>query len=123
MKYSNSFTYDLSIGEETETWVSELFSGKIKAEVKTDFIAHKTGNIYIEVISRNKPSGISTTTAHFWIYKITGLDIAVIISTTKLKDIVRKYHKLNGYKKGGDNDTSSGVLIPIKSLFECEYSE
>ena len=118
MKYSNSFTYDLSIGEKAETWISEIFNGVIKAEVKTDFLAHKTGNIYIEVYSRGKQSGISLTTAEYWIIKINEIDITIIVSTQKLKEIVRKYFTLNGYKKGGDNDTSLGVLIPIKSLFE-----
>jgi hypothetical protein len=118
MKYSNSFTYDLTIGEEAETWISEIFNGKIKAEVKTDFIAYKTGNIYIEVFSRGKPSGISTSTAQYWIFKLDKIEITLIVGIDKLKAIVKKYHKLNGYKLGGDNDTSKGVLIPIKSLFE-----
>jgi hypothetical protein len=110
MKYSSSFTYDLHLGEQAETWAKELF-GSCKVEVKNDSMAHKTGNMFIEVYSRNKPSGISTTEADYWLYKIN--DSAIIISTPKLKELVRKFYRENGFTKGGDSDTSLGVLVPL----------
>lgn len=112
MKYSSSFTYDLHVGTQAEDWVHSLF-GNAKVEVKTDSMADKTGNMYIEVYSRGKPSGISTTTAEYWIYIIEYSGAAIIIPTDRLKQLVRKCHGLNGYKKGGDNDTSLGVLVPL----------
>lgn len=113
MKYSSSFTYDLHVGTLAEDWVNELFNGKFKVEVKSDSMAHSTGNVFIEVFSRDKPSGISTTTADFWIYRIEKLSSAIIIPIDRLKYLVKKHHQINGFKLGGDNNTSKGVLIPL----------
>lgn len=113
MKYSSSFTYDLHIGTLSEDWANDLFNGKIKAEVKSDSMAHKTGNVFIEVYSRGKLSGISTTTAEYWIYKIEKNGSAIIVPVERLKSLVKKHHALNGFKEGGDNNTSKGVLVPI----------
>lgn len=112
MKYSSSFTYDLHVGEYAESWAKGLFSNT-KVEVKTDSLAHKTGNAYIEVYSRGKASGISTTEADYWIYKIESSGSAIVIPVSRLKELVRKYHQLNGFTKGGDDDTSLGVLVPL----------
>ena len=115
MKYSSSFTYDLHLGEQAEDWAKELF-GNTKVEVKTDAKAQETGNMFIEVYSRNIPSGISTTTADYWVYRIEGKGTAIIISTKRLRQIVKETYKLNGFTKGGDNDTSLGVLVPLVNL-------
>ncbi len=70
MKYSSSFTHDLNFGESGEDWVNEIFAKGKKVEVKTDRMTHKTGNVFIEYESRGKPSGIATTDADYWVYKI-----------------------------------------------------
>jgi len=120
MKYSSSFYYDLELGESSETWLNELFSDGKKIEVKTDLMADKTKNIYIEIYSRGKKSGLSTTEAEYWIFKLT--NVSIIISTINLKEIVRHCFSINGFKKGGDNDTSLGVLVPINLLFNENIS-
>ena len=112
MKYSSSFTYDLHLGEQAEDWAKELF-GNAKIEVKLDSMAHKTGNMFIEVYSRNKPSGISTTEADYWVYKFSNSGTAIVISTQRLKELVRKFYRENGFTEGGDNNTSLGVLVPL----------
>jgi len=117
MKYSSSFTYDLHLGEYAEDWAKDLFDGSKKVEVKSDSMAHRTGNIFVEVYSRGKQSGISTTTADFWIYKIENNDSAIIIPTNRLKSLVKKYYNGN-FTKGGDDNTSLGVLIPISEIFK-----
>lgn len=119
MKYSSSFTYDLELGENAEDWVFKLFHGKEKIEVKTDFIAHKTGNIFIEYESRGKPSGIATTTARYWVYRVESADSAIIVSVERLKEVCRDFYKKGEHKTlGGDNNTSKGVLLPIAELFK-----
>jgi hypothetical protein len=121
MKYSSSFYYDLELGEKSETWLNELFSDGKKIEVKTDLMADKTKNIYIEIYSRGKKSGLTTTQAEYWIFKLS--NVSIIISTKTLKEIVRHCFNINGYKKGGDNDTSLGVLVPINLLFNENISD
>ena len=117
MKYSNSFTYDLAFGEIAEDWVKKLLSNGFKVEVKNDRLIHKTGNLFFEYESRGKPSGLATTTAEYWIYRIDELDISFIFPTKVLKQVCRVYYKENSYlKNGGDNNSSKGFLIPLTKL-------
>lgn len=118
MKYSSNFNYDLDFGERTEDWINDLFRDGKKIEVKTDRMAHITGNIYVEVYSRGKPSGISTTKANYWVFKIEEKDYAIIVNVEKLRDICRVMVQINGFTYGGDNDTSKGILIPINLIIQ-----
>ena len=119
MKYSSSFTHDLNFGESGEDWVNEIFTKGKKVEVKTDRLTHKTGNVFIEYESRGKPSGIATTDADYWVYKIDEVGFAIIFEVEILKAKLRKYYTDGMYlKKGGDNDTSKGFLVPIIQLFK-----
>lgn len=116
MKHSNSFYYDLDFGEKAEDWVKEIFSDGTKVEVKFDRMAHLTGNLFVEVYSRGKESGISTTKANYWIFRIQEKSYALIVNTEKLKELCRIVHQTDGLVRGGDNNTSYGVLIPIKLI-------
>ncbi|MEY4282253.1 MAG: uncultured phage MedDCM-OCT-S30-C28 [Bacteroidota bacterium] len=119
MKYSSSFSHDLAFGEQAEDWVNDLFNNpsKIKIEVKHDRIAHKTGNVFIEYESRGQKSGIATTDADYWIYKIERTNCSIILPTDYLKNRLRNYYQLDMYKSnGGDDNTSKGFLVPISVL-------
>ena len=117
MKYSSSFTHDLNFGEKAEDWVNELFSNGKLIEVKNDRLIHKTGNLFIEYESRDKPSGLATTTADYWIYRMSELDSSLILPTKALKEVCRVYFKQSIFlKNGGDNNTSKGFLIPLTRL-------
>ena len=117
MKYSSSFTHDLNFGEKAEDWINELFSNGKHIEVKNDRLIHKTGNLFIEYESRNKPSGLAITTAEYWIYRLSELDSALIFPTKALKQVCRVYYKEKLYlKNGGDNNSSKGFLIPLTKL-------
>ncbi len=118
MNYNSDFRYDLEFGVlEGETWFEQIVSNK-KFEVKTDRQSAKTGNIYIEYESRGKPSGIATTQADYWVYKITDVK-AIVIATDELKRVVKQLvleQKARANVRGGDNNTSVGVLVKIKDL-------
>lgn len=116
MKHSNSFYYDLDFAEKAEDWVKAIFTNGFKIEVKYDRMAHLTGRIYVEVYSRHKPSGISTTQAHYWIFVIDKKDYALIVNTEKLKELCRLAYQVHGLTKGGDENTSQGILIPINQI-------
>ena len=117
MKYSSSFSHDLNFGEKAEDWINELFSNGKLLEVKNDRMIHKTGNLFIEYESRDKPSGLATTTADYWIYRMSELDSSLILPTKALKEVCRVYFKQNIFIKNGvDNNTSKGFLIPLTRL-------
>lgn len=124
MKYSNSFTHDLALGEEAEDWVKKLLTNGFKIEVKNDQIIHKTGNLFIEYESRGKSSGIATTTADYWIYRMNKLDSSLTLPVSLLRDVCRLYFKKQIHlKKGGDNNTSKGFVVPLIKLLNdiAEY--
>jgi len=128
MEYNNDFKYDLKLGQQGETIIAELLNDAT-IEVKTDFIAAKTGNVYIEYQSRGKLSGIATSEAKYWIYIIlkantprkhfNSKDIETILffRIEDLKEKCRNWLRQNEPKKGGDYNSSLGCLISIKELF------
>ena len=74
IKFNNDYRYDFKT------------SDKIKYEVKTDELSLKTNNLFIEFESYKKPSGISSTKAHYYIFSDT-IDY-YLIETQKLKTIL-----------------------------------
>ena len=108
------FTKDLSYGKKHEKLVMKSMEN---FELKTDRMAHKTGNVYVEFQSRGKDSGIKVSKADTWIFKIVnGKDthlFSVQIPLTRLKKLVSKNYRV---VPGGDNLTSRGYLIPLTDL-------
>ena len=131
MNYNNDFKYDLALGQLGEVLIGKLLSSKT-IEVKFDFGCYRTGNFYIEYESREKPSGIATTQADYWMLiaasehgqrlkqnqeTIQKEDVlyAVLIETERLKDLCRTKPYRIGVR-GGDSNTSLGVLIKSTNL-------
>jgi hypothetical protein len=115
MIYNSDFKYDLQIGQNYETSLYELLGKRI--EVKRDFKCLETGNIFIEYESRGKKSGIATSEAEWWCYWLSDFHL-VLIELDKLKIICRQYLNTNRDVRGGDMNTSKGILLPVKTLFE-----
>mgnify|MGYP003117204019 CR=1 FL=1 len=116
MKHNNDFRYDLKIGNKGENLLAKILSytGK-EIEIKTDLQASKTGNVFVEYESRGKDSGIITTEAIWYAFVVSNENI-IVISTTKLKKLCRKYLGTNKDVTGGDENTSKGILLPIYEL-------
>jgi hypothetical protein len=118
MNYNSDFRYDLEIGKEGERIVHDIFVNK-KLEVKRDSWVGRSGNIAIEFKSRNKPSGIVTTEADYWVFVFSREyedKVILIVETQKLKNVAREYAKKGSIKEMGDDNTSMAVLIPIKEI-------
>lgn len=119
MEYNSDFRYDLKLAEEEERFTAKLLSMpkfNAKIEVKNDKMYTKTGNIFCEFESRGKPSGISITEAEVYSLVLEGVDdikLALLIQTEDLKKIMRKKYQEYGYVKGGDSNTSKGVLLNL----------
>lgn len=113
MNYNNDFKYDLKVGQTKEKELGDIFKDKT-IEVKYDLQALRTGNVYVEYYSRGKQSGISTTKADYYCFAFG--DTFHLITTSSLKKKCRKYIGTDRDKLGGDNNTSKGILLPIKEL-------
>mgnify|MGYP003671801769 FL=1 len=109
-----NFTKDLSYGKKHEKLVMKSLEN---FELKTDRMAHKTGNVYVEFQSRGKDSGIRASKSDTWIFKIpNGRDthlFSIHIPLTRLRKLVSKDYKV---VPGGDKLTSRGYLVPLTDL-------
>lgn len=116
---NTDFKYDLAIGELYESELSNILNNQ-NIEIKTDLYYQKSGNVFIEFKSRNKPSGISTTMADYFcfILPIEQNKSIHLFQTECLKKAIKLALKENKAKiiKGGDDMTSEGVLIKFSIL-------
>ena len=117
-----NFDIDLDFGKIYEEKIKELFEGDGSIEVKTERdIWADTGNMFVEVRSRGKPSGLSITDAKWWIHVFTidgDVKFTIMFRVDKLKKAIKYLYSndLAGMVKGGDDRTSDGILVPINTL-------
>jgi hypothetical protein len=115
MDYCSDFKYDLEVGQVKEKELAEILQGKT-IEVKRDLMTKHTGNVFIEY--EWEKSGIAKTKADFYCIAIE--DVFIILPTNNLKDIVRPFIGTNKDVKGGDDDLSKGILLPLKILIKLK---
>ena len=113
MEFCSDFRYDLEVGQLAEHALANLLVNK-RIEVKSDKRAHRTGQVFVEYESRGKPSGIATTQADYYCFEVQGTFI--LVSVPRLKIIARNYINTAKDIRGGDNNTSKGILLPIADL-------
>ena len=125
MKHNNDFRHDLEVGQEGEKVIAEILSEdtiEVKSEQdKNDKNWTNTNNMFIEISSRGEVSGLAKTKAKWWIhnfYQGKRLCFSKIILVEDLKRIAKKVHQEQPKRKvrGGDSDTSWGILVPIKEI-------
>ena len=114
MKHNSDFKYDLKLGVLGEKLIADVLNNK-KLEVKTDYKATKTGNVFVEYSSRGHRSGVATTQAEFYVFILSNENM-IIISTEKLREKCRRYIATSRDVVGGDNNTSNGILLPVNEL-------
>lgn len=118
MNYNNDFKYDLEVGQGYENQLANVLSmDSTKVEVKRDFKALNTGNIFVEYQSRGKLSGISTTQADYYCYFLSD-EHFIMTTTNRMKRMCRAYWDTNRNVNGGDSNTSKGILLPLKDFVE-----
>ena len=90
-----------------------------KIEVKTDRLAHKTGNMVYEIWSDRRiysKGCFEKTEADYIFYFLINTNIIYIFDTLELRDWVKKHEtKLNRTNMG---DYAVGYLIPLNDLKE-----
>lgn len=114
MEYNNDFRYDLKIGQIKEEELGKILESA-KVEVKHDLQALKTRNVYVEYSSRGNRSGIATTQSDYYCFCFG--ETLHLIKTKELINKCRKYINTDRDRKGGDSNSSKGILLPIEELF------
>jgi hypothetical protein len=123
-KPAPDFDLDLKFGEFHEQLLFQSLSktGNVTVEVKTDRLTVKTGNLAVEFRYRGRPSGIQTTKADEYFFVVVGDDGLIRyrfnIPTARLKKIAHRRYKDGFTIRGGQNNQSEMVLIPIESLLK-----
>lgn len=110
IEFNKDNKYDIFVEIEKEQYTT--------IEVKRDYLCCSTGNIAIETWCRNKPSGIMTSTAVYWVFVLDN-DIR-IIKKEKLKSIIELRNFIT--VEGGDlwNWNGSIVKSTIMTLIPFE---
>jgi len=128
MDYNRHWDLSLSNGVNSESYLAKVLSiTGDKIEVKLDLQAYDTGNLFIEVQSRGKTSGLAITKAEWFAYIIVEVqdkqynsyvfnenDVVgvILMNTDRLRDRVKYLPKI----AGGDKDSSVGALLPLSNL-------
>jgi len=116
MNSDSKFDVDLAKAKIREGELFKLFENK-KLELKTDYIWQTSGNIAVEYKCNGKPSGIAVTEADMIVFELQKKDqqpIRIFYETEHLKKIARLWYKRGMRMKGGDNQLSEFVLIPVE---------
>ena len=86
-------------------------------EVKKDFKSQYTGNVVIEMEMNNRPSGLQTTTADWWVFHLDETEI-VWITLERLKEMVEfEDYNLVEFIGEGDEISKQAYLVPKKDLY------
>jgi|TARA_B100001758_G_scaffold215497_1_gene201203 hypothetical protein len=115
-KYSQAYIVD-GYFKEYDIFIPELNFG---VEVKFDNRSVKTGNIIIETASNEKPSGISTTKAKYWVI-YDGMQYNWILTDNIRKCISNHNCKERKFVCKGDTKTKQAYLI--KYFLISKYTE
>jgi hypothetical protein len=113
MKYCSNFKYDLKVGQTAEKEIGEMLSKK-KIEIKKDMLAKKTGNVFVEYMSRGKPSGVAKSEADYFCFVVENL--IIFYPTQLLREMIEPLKKTRADVRGGDNNTSRGIILPLTRL-------
>ena len=125
--YEPRFDFDVRRGKVGEDYVGTILESiaSDSIEVKTDYGANKTGNLYVEFEQENRdgtwrPSGIAASQAEYWAFAFK--DGVIFIKLSRLKEICRDVYNEDpngnvGYRQGNENSNASrGVKLPVKRL-------
>jgi len=123
--YKPEFDIDIKRGKQGEMFVQDIVDAMSKGghriEIKRDDMSQVTGNIYVEYRCKRRgawaPSGISTTEAQVWVFVLDLGNLAVCISTERLRGLVKEAHSRGrkAEEKDGSHPTK-GVLVRLTDL-------
>ncbi len=134
MGWNPKFDLDLKFGQQGEQWLRMLGApgSGVRIEVKTERDQwFATGNVVFEYACRNKPSGVSTTEAEFWVQLLSkdGCVVGIMGWPTMqlkafLRDVIRRPGDYGArLVNGGDDKASQMVVIPLAQMHKVNTTE
>lgn len=127
--YEPRFDFDVRRGKVGEDYVGTILEAiaSDSIEVKTDYGANRTGNLYVEYEQEGRDgtwraSGIATSEAEYWAFAFK--DGVIFIRLERLKEICRDYYLRDqqgnvGHRPGNENSNASrGIKLPVRLLAE-----
>lgn len=134
MSEPGDFDLDLEIGELAEGIVRDMLTrrqivpGRIRFEIKREFKTQETGNLFFEIESWGRESGLQITKADWYVIDFAGHgdSCMLFLEVRYLIPLLEKCLK-NGTArivKGGDKNkqgekTSTGMLISVKDFIKA----
>jgi hypothetical protein len=92
-----------------------------KVEVKVDFLAGKTGNVFIEYLCSKKQSGILATTAQDWAIVVPDKNAIYVFCPKLLVQAIEKSSVKFRQVSGGDRYATRGWLVPLEELEKMQF--
>lgn len=102
-----------------------------RIEVKTDYRACETGNVFLEYEQAGaptftpRPSGVAITVAEWWVTVLMHRDriqCVLVNPTDYIKKVGRIAYSKGRMANGGDNNLYRGVLVPLGWLLRPTLS-
>jgi hypothetical protein len=89
----------------------------VKYEIKNDYMAEKTGNIYLEIFNpyRQQPSGLGATTADRWIHVLQFQCRAFEFLPKRMITFLIEHPEMKLPGVNGDRN-SEGYVVPIATV-------
>lgn len=117
--YDPRWDIDLRAGKRGE-WLAEAHLRIDTVEVKHDFRALDTGNLYIEDRCQRRdgwhPSGVATSEADAWAFVLDERGpVVLLIGVDRLRHLVKVFAKRRGSQPDGSHPTE-GVLVPLAAV-------
>jgi hypothetical protein len=130
MTYQPAFDIDYTrglVGENlTKTFLNDLAGSLI--EVKTDYRAHETGNVYVETHQYPKgqreyhePSGINLSTADWYVFAGPANTGFIAIKKAELLTLVRDSPRAEIAANNINSNQTRGRLVRIQHLLDTIY--
>ena len=115
--YQPDFDIDLAVGRTGELFVARIIDSLKDgtAEVKTDQLAARTGNVYLEYecLYRSgwRPSGLATTKAGVWVM-VAG-NVAIAAPTSSVQEVARRHWRSGAVKMNRGSHPTHGIKVPV----------
>lgn len=126
--YQPDFDIDLRRGKDGEQFVANILTGVDgTVEVKRDYGAHGTGNVYVETYQLNRagdgwdPSGLLKTKADWWAFCGPDLSGFLLVSTRVLKHLTADAPHAQQPIRNGKTNATAGRLVRVVDIANAVF--